>query len=239
MNQDFYSSVISSLKKDIANKRSLENKKSKLNKQLLESQSEYVRMINAQKLLSAVSDDNTQQTLDFITGVVNKTLAEIFKGDTRRIFLKKKLFAQSKPHIVVELRNGEGHVMNMQLQNGAGLRQVVSFMYVLCLIEIRKGRRLVLSDEKLNGLHKEAKRIISEIIKIFAEDGFQFIFVEYSLNHLGKLYNVEKHGTESRVISLDGVEYDDSCVFADVDLDILDKDYKEDDESVKETIIGG
>ena len=79
MNQDFYSSTISSLKKDVANKRALENKKSKLNKKLLEYQGDYVRMINAQKLLSAVSDDNTQQTLDFITGVVNKTLAEIFK----------------------------------------------------------------------------------------------------------------------------------------------------------------
>ena len=42
MNQDFYSSTISSLKKDVANKRALENKKSKLNKKLLEYQGDYV-----------------------------------------------------------------------------------------------------------------------------------------------------------------------------------------------------
>ena len=79
-------------------------------------------------------------------------------------------------------------------------------------------------DERLNGLHAEAKRIISEVIKIFAKGGFQFIFVEYGLNNIGKIYNVEKLGDESRVVSLEnGQEYDDKMVYLsdDVDLSIL------------------
>ena len=117
----------------------------------------------------------------------------------------------------------------MSIQSGTGLRQIVSVLFVICLIEVRKGRRLLILDERLSGLHSEAKRILSEIIKIFSEGGFQFIFVEYSLNTLGKLYNVEKPGNEAKVYALDGVEYsnDDVFLFSDVDLSLLDNDYIE------------
>ena len=72
---------------------------------------------------------------------------------------------------------------------------------------------------------------MSKIIKIFSEGGFQFIFVEYTLNDLGKLYSVEKPGDEARVYALDGVEYhdDDVFLFTDVDLSLLDKNYVDED----------
>lgn len=224
----YYTESLIRLKKDLEDKKRYENILSKKESELLRTQKEYVNLLNAQKLLSTVSDDNTEATLQFITGVINKTLSEIFKGDTRRVYLNKKLFAGSKPHIVVELENGRGERLDMSIQSGTGLRQIVSVLYVICLIEIRKGRRLLILDERLSGLHKEAKRILSEILKIFAEGGFQFIFVEYSLNNLGKIYNVEKPGNEARVYPLDsGMEYHDDEVFmfTDVDLSVLDKDY--------------
>ena len=71
---------------------------------------------------------------------------------------------------------------DLQLQTGTGLRQVISFLFILSTIEIRKGRRLLLADELLSGLHPEAKRIVMDILQIFAEDGFQFAFVEYGVN---------------------------------------------------------
>ena len=119
----------------------------------------------------------------------------------------------------------------MSIQSGTGLRQIISVLFVICLIEVRKGRSLLILDERLSGLHKEAKRILSEIIKIFAEGGFQFIFVEYALNDLGKLYSVEKPGNEARVYPLDGVEYHDEDVFlfTDVDLSLLDAGYVDED----------
>ena len=117
----------------------------------------------------------------------------------------------------------------MALQSGTGLSQVVSFMFAICLIEIRKGRRLLILDERLNGLHKEAKRILSKVIEIFAEGGFQFIFVEYGLNNIGKIYNVEHRGNESKIVSLEkGQEYTDDTVFlSDVDLSVLDDSVEE------------
>ena len=241
MNKVSYESLIGTLKRDLANKKSLENKVQSLEVKLADMQEEFVDMLDAQRLLSTISDDNTEETLKFITGIVNKALDEVFPEDTRRINLTKKLFGGSKPHINVELINSKGVKLDLKLQSGAGLRQIVSILYTICLIEIRKGRRLLILDERLNGLHKEAKRILSEILSIFAEGGFQFIFVEYSLNDLGKIYNVEKRGDEAKLVPLDGIEYSDEDIFISqrgVNLDILDKDYKEDEEDMVETTIG-
>lgn len=227
----YYASTIAGLQRDLLDKEKYQKSLEKRMEELSKTQQDYVNLLNAQKLLSTVSDDNTEATLLFVSGVINKALDEIFKGDTRRIHLSKKLYAGSKPHIVVELENGRGERLDMAIQSGTGLRQIISVLFVICLIEVRKGRRLVILDERLSGLHKEAKRILSEIIKIFSEGGFQFIFVEYTLNDLGKLYSVEKPGDEARVYALDGVEYhdDDVFLFTDVDLSLLDKNYVEED----------
>lgn len=227
----YYSNVLASLNRDLKDKERLEKRVSQRRKELAEAQQDYVNLANAQKLLSTVSDDNTEATLLFVSGVINKALSEIFKGDTRRIFLSKKLYGGTKPHIVVELENGKGERLDMSIQSGTGLRQIISVLFVICLIEVRKGRRLLILDERLSGLHSEAKRILSEIINIFAEGGFQFIFVEYSLNSLGKLYNVEKPSNEAKVYALDGIEYsnDDVFLFSDVDLSLLDENYVDED----------
>lgn len=227
----YYSDVLAGLRKDLKDKNRLEKIVEERKKELAAAQKEYTNLLDAQKLLSTVSDDNTEATLLFVSGVINKALAEIFKGDTRRIYLRKKLYGGVKPHIVVELENGKGESLDMTIQSGTGLRQIISVLFVICLIEVRKGRRLLILDERLSGLHSEAKRILSEILKIFAEGGFQFIFVEYSLNTIGKLYNVEKPGNEAKVYALDGVEYDNDAVFlfSDVDLTLLDNDYVDED----------
>lgn len=228
---DWYGQQIGVVRKALADRSRLEASEAKLSEQLYQSQLELVNMLDAQKLLSTVSDDNTEKTLSFITGMVNKVLAEIFKSDIPRITLTKKLYAGSRPHVLVELINGSGNTLDMSIQSGVGLTQVVSFMYAICLIEIRKGRRLLIMDERLNGLHKEAKRILSEVIKIFAEGGFQFIFVEYGLNKLGKMYNVEKRGDSSIIRAIDVDEdYTDETVFLDgaVDLSLVDECYVED-----------
>ena len=126
-----------------------------------------MRHLPAQQLLASVSDSNTNAILDYITGIINKTLSEVFPYDTPRIFLEKKMFNNQHAHIVVKLLNSEGRERDIILQCGAGLRQVVSFLFVVSLIEIRKGRRILLMDELLSGLHSHAKRIILDIINSY------------------------------------------------------------------------
>ena len=229
INEGFYATQVGAIKRALTDKKRLEKRQNALYNELKESQSLYINMLDAQKLLSTVSDENTSKTLDFITGMVNKVLSEMFTTDTPHIVLTKKLYAGCKPHINVELIDGSGNSLDMALQSGTGISQVVSFMFAICLIEIRKGRRLLIMDERLNGLHKEAKRILSKVIEIFAKGGFQFIFVEYGLNDIGKIYNVEKRGDESHIVSLEkGQEYTDDTVYlGDVDLSIIEDNVEE------------
>lgn len=229
INEGFYATQVGAIKRALTDKKRLEKRQNALYNELKESQSLYINMLDAQKLLSTVSDENTSKTLDFITGMVNKVLSEMFTTDTPHIVLTKKLYAGCKPHINVELIDGSGNSLDMALQSGTGISQVVSFMFAICLIEIRKGRRLLIMDERLNGLHKEAKRILSKVIEIFAKGDFQFIFVEYGLNDIGKIYNVEKRGDESHIVSLEkGQEYTDDTVFlGDVDLSIVEDKVEE------------
>jgi hypothetical protein len=183
---------------------------------------QYVVMLEAQQLLTTVSDENTTAVLDYITGIINKTLGELFPHDSRRIYLEKTMYQGQHAHINIKLTGTNGKVRDLQLQSGTGLRQVISFLFVLSLIEIRKGRRLLLADELLSGLHPEAKRVVQDIITIFAEEGFQFAFVEYGVNDLGKIYLVEKPNDTSTVTPMDGVYNNEVFVFnrppEDVDL---------------------
>lgn len=174
---------------------------------------QYVNMVEAQQLLTTVSDANTTAVLDYITGIINKTLGELFPHDSRRIYLEKTMYQGQHAHINIKLTGTNGKTRDLTLQSGTGLRQVISFLFVLSLIEIRKGRRLLIADELLSGLHPEAKRITIDIIKIFAEEGFQFAFVEYGVNDLGKVYLVEKPGAVATVTPMDGVYNNEVFVF--------------------------
>lgn len=174
---------------------------------------QYVNMVEAQQLLTTVSDANTTAVLDYITGIINKTLGELFPHDSRRIYLEKTMYQGQHAHINIKLTGTNGKTRDLTLQSGTGLRQVISFLFVLSLIEIRKGRHLLIADELLSGLHPEAKRITTDIIKIFAEEGFQFAFVEYGVNDLGKVYLVEKPGAVATVTPMDGVYNNEVFVF--------------------------
>lgn len=184
-----------------------------LTTKLSDMNAKYVNMIEAQQLLTTVSDSNTTAVLDYITGIINKTLGELFPHDSRRIFLEKTMYQGQHAHINIKLTGSNGKVRDLTLQSGTGLRQVISFLFVLSLIEIRKGRRLLLADELLSGLHPEAKRIVTDIIQIFAEEGFQFAFVEYGVNALGKVYLVEKPNEIATVTPMDGVYNNEVFVF--------------------------
>ncbi len=173
----------------------------------------YFDMVEALQLLATVSDETTRQILDYITGIINKTLAELFPHDQRRIKLERSIYAGQHAHINITLTGSDGKPRDLQLQSGTGLRQVISFLFTLSLIEVRKGRRILIADELLSGLHKEAKRIVMDIIRIFAEEGFQFIFVEYEVNDLGRIYLVEKPGKVASVTPMDGVYHNEVFKF--------------------------
>lgn len=194
-----YSQAIMNLESEKHQAITIQKKIDDLCEKLKEENKKYEVMVEAQQLLATVSDSNTTAVLDYITGIINKTLSELFPHDSRRIFLEKKMHNGIHAHINIKLTGTGGKPRDLTLQSGTGLRQVISFLFVLSLIEIRKGRRLLIMDELLSGLHPEAKRIVMDIIQIFAEEGFQFAFVEYGVNDVGKVYIVEKPDTVATV----------------------------------------
>ena len=153
-------------------------------------------LIEAQRLLSTISEENTVRTLDYITGVINNALAEIFQGEGRQVSLDKELYRGRYAHIKVHLTTSTGAQRNLDLQTGSGVKEVISFLFTVCLIAVRGGRRFLIMDELLSGLHADAKAVIAKLMGVFTEEGFQFLMVEYGLdNHkghsFGKIYNVE------------------------------------------------
>ena len=208
-----FSQEIMSYNSEYQSAQTLQAKVDKMIKQLEEKNQQYLVMLEAQKLLVSISDQNTNAVLDYITGIINKTLGELFPHDSRRIYLEKTMYKGQYAQINIKLTGTNGKTRDLQLQTGTGLRQVISFLFILSTIEIRKGRRLLLADELLSGLHPEAKRIVMEILQIFAEDGFQFAFVEYGVNDVGRIYMVEKPNAVATVTPLDGKYNDEVFIF--------------------------
>lgn len=226
-----YATVIAGYRQQYESAQRLKQTIEGMIKNLGDMYTKYAVMLEAQSLLATVSDTNTNNVLDYITGVINKALSELFPYDERRIYLERSTYRGQYAHITVKLITAEGKQRNMELQSGNGLRQIVSFLFVVSLIEIRKGRRILIMDELLNGLHPEAKRIISDIMMIFAEEGFQFITVEYGINNLGKIYMVEKPGKIATVTPLGkGDTYNDEVFMfnkPEYDKDIKVEEYED------------
>jgi hypothetical protein len=202
-----YTAKVERLERELSQRLLLEKKIADLGAKVADLQSEYDIMLEAQQLLSTVSDENANRVLVYMQSVINRVLGELFKYDTPRIQLDKYLWQGQKPHITVQLITESGEKRDLVFQTGTGLRQIISFLFTLCLIEIYKGRKLLIMDEILNGLHSEAKKAIGEIMKIFEEEGFQFIMVEHGMDDIGRFYLVEKPGKTAVVNHYEGDRY--------------------------------
>lgn len=215
-------SEVRSLRKQ---RHSAEIRRVEIAKELTNSTRQLELLEETRNILAIVNDSQTNMTLDFIVGIINKTLSEVFKGDVRAIHLEKSLYAGKHVHLNVKLTTASGATRDLKTQSGSGLREIISFLFLVCLIELQKARRVLILDELLNGVHSKAKQILGEIIEMFAGSGFQFIGVEYGLNNVGKLYNIEKPAEIAKAYPVgDSSKYDDQVFLFTEGLSELESD---------------
>lgn len=168
--------------------------------------------VEAQRLLASIEEKNTADTLAFVTNIINKALTQIFQGDGRKVTLSKDFYQGRYAHINVQLQTKGGAVRDLDLQTGQGVKEVIAFLFTVCLIAVSGSRRLLIMDELLSGLHPKAKTVIFELMGFFVDDGFQFLMVEYSAdnyqgNSFGKIYQVIPEDGVSRVELIPNGEY--------------------------------
>lgn len=154
-------------------------------------------------IMGTVANSVTRETLDTIRDVINRALLILFPNNHREVQITSRQYKKVYTHFIVELKTETGSVRSFKV-SGSGLSQVISFLFLVCLVDARGGRKLIIMDEILNGLHPSAKGIIYDIIMALNKR-FQFVIIEYGLD-IGKQYMLQNDHGNVTVTALDSTK---------------------------------
>lgn len=171
-------------------------------------------VVNALELLREISDDSVSNSYKYIEKNINDALKRIFPDRVRHITLDESRRG-NYPQLEIQLTVEDGISRSLQSCTGHGVTQVISLLSNMCLIVINGGRRFLVIDEVMSGMSGNTLAVMTDVLKAFAEIGFQYIIVEHgyipvgskvivieSVNGVGGIAN---EYTEEKGVYMEGV----------------------------------
>lgn len=226
-----YDNLIAIMESEEKKRKEYVKRREKLEESHQKVMNERELLLEASRILATLSDNQLAQLIDIIEKTINGVLAQVFSADDpRTIRIDKGLVRETNPQLKANLYTKDMISRDIADQTGTGLKQIVSVMFSLVVVSVREDRPIIIMDECLSGLHNKAKKVMKEIIRLFSKKGFQFLLVEYGIDDLGKIYNVEKFGETAKVVPVKGEYNPDKKFLDEPDTTILDEEYEEKDE---------
>lgn len=187
-----------------AEAESLQTEVTALTQTLADLQAKQDAFVRASGLLGLVSDEMTQKALNDVTAIVNKALLVLYPEGNRQIKITKTVYRKKYQHYNVDLIVDGGKVRSFK-QSGSGLKQVIAFLLLLSFVDARGGRKLIVMDEILPGLHSSGKAIIKALMQAVS-DRFQFVVIAYDFD-IGDEFEVVRHGDTATITPYVGNRY--------------------------------
>lgn len=198
----------------INERNALETQVKACEQELIALQEEQDLFLRSSNLIGLVSDEITQTALNNIVTVVNQALQVLFPEGNRQIMITKSMYRKKYPHFNVDLIVDGGKKRSFK-QSGSGLKQIISFLFVLSFIDARGGRKILVMDEILPGVHSAGKRIIRDLMQAVS-DRFQFVMIAYDFD-IGNEFEVIRTGDTAIVRPYtEGTYYADNVMSKDI-----------------------
>lgn len=161
----------------------------------------YLNRAKALTYITNLSEDSTKGIRDYLESVINRALDTVFGRNVYRFYLQSDMENQKIELILSECdEEGQWQDLDLSIQVGDGMGQVIGLLYSIILTEITHHRMLFIEDEILGGLHKNAIRFVKKCLREFSKHNAQFIIIEYTLEEFGLQYDLEKNGNEAKIV---------------------------------------
>lgn len=149
-------------------------------------QEEHKTTLEAIRLITLSTDKLVETTLGGITGVINRSLKVLFPEESFEVSIKPAVRNNSPNFLVKLIKNG--NEASEFKHSGTGLSQIVSFLFAITLIDLRRERKIFVCDEIFSGMHPDAKEVVKKLI-LSLSNRFQFIIIEYGMD-VGQEYEL-------------------------------------------------
>lgn len=161
----------------------------------------YLNRAKALNYITLLSEDSTKGIRDYLESVINRALDAVFGKNQYKFYLNSNMEAQKIELVLSEYTDGNWFDLDIKLQAGDGMGQVIGLLYSIVLTEITNHRMLFLEDEILGGLHEHAVMFVKRCIQEFSKHGAQFALIEYTVHNFGLQYDMESIGNKTSRVS--------------------------------------